>query len=793
MNVLILGSGGREHAIAKKLKQSSRIKELHCLGSNINPGLLNLCDTILTQDISSHEYIQKYIKQCNITLTVVGPEAPLETGIAEACWEVGCPCIGPLSNYARIETSKFFTRELMRSYDIPGQINCFSLSRADENFFDKLINSTRVFSNNYVVKYDGLKGGKGVKVYGEHLNSFHDTYDFVKTFPEDRLFLIEEKKAGSEFSLISFCDGNPEHTLHAPLVRDHKRAYIGDKGPNTGGMGSYTCSNHLLPDITEKDKEIAENINKRVLIALNTMYEDSFSKRKSTEKKGKSPKGYVGILYGSFMKTTDGEIVVIEYNSRFGDPECINLLEIMETDLLDVFMNMTKGTLNKVDLKFKNVATVAKYLVPNGYPDKPIKGSEIHISNSIRNKVLTGAIHVDESGKLIMTGSRTACVIETGDTTEEASLKVEKIIKKITTGNECLLYHRKDIGHSRGSTALPKEGLTGHSQGSVTYESAGVNIEEGNKVVTLIKKMLPNIGDYGGLYPMYKVLKENQVLQNYSLVASTDGVGTKVVLATLFNDFGTIGHDLVNHCINDILVMKAIPLFFTDYVASDTIKAEQISCIVASINDACKEHGISLVGGETAEMKDVYVPGHVDVVGNIVGITNIKNLKSSKNAIKPGDIVIGLPSSGLHTNGYTLVRKIFTEKELEEYKEVLLTPHKCYLNEINELETKGINIKQLCHITGGGFVDNPPRILKKNLKMVIKLNSWRVPNIFSVIQRKGNVPEPEMLRTFNCGIGMMLIVSRENANLIKETLKDSLELGRIASRKEGEDSVEFTK
>lgn len=305
-----------------------------------------------------------------------------------------------------------------------------------------------------------------------------------------------------------------------------------------------------------------------------------------------------------------------------------------------------------------------------------------------------------------------------------------------------------------------------------SYASSGVDIDAGNRAVELMKdsvkatyneSVLAGIGSFGGLFDA-STLKQ---MDNPVLVASTDGVGTKVKLAASVGRYRGIGQDIVNHCINDILVQGARPLFFMDYFATSKLNPEQTADVVTGIAEACKESGIALLGGETAEMPGVYRDGEFDVAGTIVGVLERSRLLP-RPSLLAGDLILGLPSSGPHTNGYSLIRKVFEGADLESVHpelgcslaDALLAPHRSYFNDLYSFLP---HIKALAHITGGGFIENIPRVLPENLNAVIQLNSWQIPPLWKLIQEKGNISTEEMYRVFNMGIGMVAIVDKSIA------------------------------
>ncbi len=420
MKFLIIGSGAREHAIAKALSRSKHQPEIFCCGSSHNPGIETLSKGFWVGAITAVEIIVRQAQNWQIDMAFIGPEAPLEVGLADALWNAGIPTIGPKKQLAQIETSKAFTRELLEKY----QIKASPEYRVFVDTFEVKQFLQHLGSDGYVIKADGLMGGKGVKVAGDHLHSFQEALEFCAELTANgQTFVIEEKLIGQEFSLLCLSDGNRLVTM--PAVQDHKRAYNGDLGPNTGGMGSYSDANHSLPFLTEKDLEDARHINESMMNALTAKYRER----------------YIGILYGSFMATKKG-IKLIEYNARFGDPECLNVLSILESDFVEICLAMLDGTLHPSMAEFTHLATVCKYAVPEGYPDAPLKNILIDISEIEQHENLyLGAVNAVD-GKLYATGSRTAAVVGIAETLAAAEASAEEMIQLI----KGQLFHREDIG-----------------------------------------------------------------------------------------------------------------------------------------------------------------------------------------------------------------------------------------------------------------------------------------------------------------------------------------------------------
>jgi phosphoribosylformylglycinamidine cyclo-ligase/phosphoribosylamine--glycine ligase/phosphoribosylformylglycinamidine cyclo-ligase len=341
------------------------------------------------------------------------------------------------------------------------------------------------------------------------------------------------------------------------------------------------------------------------------------------------------------------------------------------------------------------------------------------------------------------------------------------------------------------SSAAPQASVEGTLS---AYADSGVDIDAGNRAVELMRdavkstygpEVLAGIGSFGGLFDAAALKSMNDPV----LVASTDGVGTKVKLAAQCGRYESIGHDIVNHCLDDILVQGARPLFFLDYIASSKLDPEMIASIVTGMAAACRESNCALLGGETAEMPGVYQPNEFDVAGTIVGVVERSRILPRTADLQVGDVLIGLRSSGPHTNGYSLIRKIFQDIALDTYfdelnarpADTLLVPHRSYLPLLlatnSQLPT---TIKALAHLTGGGFIDNIPRVLPDHLNAQIDLGSWPVLPIFNLIQRQGAVDPLEMYRVFNMGIGMIAIVAPEDVAAVQAAIpEETYRIGRL--------------
>ncbi len=420
VNCLIIGHGAREHVIGETLVKGGA--NLFAFMSFKNAGLEDLSKEIKIHSETDFKEIINFAEVENIDFAVIGPEAPLVVGIVDALEKGGIPCVGPKIEAAQLEGSKVFARNLLEKYKIKSNVKSKIFDSLDglESYIKD------VGEENVVIKPEGLTGGKGVKVYGDHLFSKQDILDYCKELINDKSrFLVEEKCVGEEFTLQTFVDGNT--VLGTPIVQDHKRAYEDDKGPNTGGMGSYSMENHLMPFITQSDVDNALEDMKKTIAAV----------------KSETGVEYKGFLYGQFMKTAKG-LKLIEYNSRFGDPEAMNVLPLLEGNLVDICWGIINGNLSQ-DFEFEKKATVCKYLAPEGYPVNPKKDEQVKINREEIKK--SGAKYYyasvyREGEKIFTTTSRAMGVLGIANSLENA----EKIAEAGVNCIEGRLFHRKDIG-----------------------------------------------------------------------------------------------------------------------------------------------------------------------------------------------------------------------------------------------------------------------------------------------------------------------------------------------------------
>jgi len=421
MTILLIGNGGREHAIADALKASSHNPTLVVAANKVNPGIQALADRYeVIGNLSDLDALKVIVEDVKPDFAFIGPDNPIGDGVADALQEMGVASVAPFKAPAQLESSKYFTRELLEKHFIPGnpRFREFSTEDGVMSFLQEL-------GEMYVVKADGLAFGKGVKVAGEHLFSHEDALAFVRECLSagHRSVVIEEKLVGVEFSLMAFADG--EHLAFMPAVQDHKRAYDGDEGPNTGGMGSYSDVNHSLPFLTESDIQQAKQISEAVLQAV----------------KAETGQPFKGILYGGFMACAEG-VKLIEYNARFGDPEAMNVLPILDTDFVEVCQAIVDGTLYQLEVSFAPQATVCLYVVPEGYPEDSQAGEPLTIGEMPEGvKLFYSSVNAVD-GQVLTSGSRALGIVGVGFSLEEARQKALAGLKQI----EGKIAYRTDIG-----------------------------------------------------------------------------------------------------------------------------------------------------------------------------------------------------------------------------------------------------------------------------------------------------------------------------------------------------------
>jgi len=423
--VLIVGGGAREHALCDAVSRS-KDATLYSVMKNINPGIKQLAKDYEQMKETNVSEVVTYAKQTNIDIVFIGPEAPLEAGLTDALQQEGIKVCAPTKAAARIETDKEWMRNVLETHQIPGQLAFQSFTSAE-----KAIEYIEQFNGHVVLKPIGLTGGKGVKVAGDHFTTISEASEYVNKILTEKIggkakLIIEEKAEGEEFTIQAFTDGKTVKAF--PAVQDHKRLYPGDRGPNTGGMGSYSNSDGLLPFLTKKNYDDAVSILHEIISALAA--EECM---------------YRGPIYGQFMLTADGP-KVIEINARFGDPEAMNVLPLLNTDFLHIATAMLNQKLDELSLDFSKKSTVCKYVVPEGYgiqslSDQVISIDEEKIENT--NALLFYASVNQENHHVKTTTSRSLAIVGLADSIHQAESICEQALQYVKSDH---IYMRHDIG-----------------------------------------------------------------------------------------------------------------------------------------------------------------------------------------------------------------------------------------------------------------------------------------------------------------------------------------------------------
>ncbi len=601
--------------------------------------------------------------------------------------------------------------------------------------------------------------------------------------------VIEEMLEGDEISILSFSDGYTVKSL--PCAQDHKRIGDGDTGLNTGGMGCYSPAPIATP-------QLVEEIHRTTLQpTIDGMRAERMP--------------FVGLLFTGFMLTKNGP-KVLEYNVRFGDPETQTLLPLMDADLAEVMVACTDGWLDAITIKTHPKFAATVVAAAGGYPSAYVRGDTItlekppddtHIFHagtkgptSLKSReegqpalqplsahgAHSHASHaVRPSESLITSGGRVIAATSVADTLEAAISRAYKGMSTIHFDN---MHFRKDIGHrglrdQMASKKLPNgEGLT--------YASAGVSIDSGNSLVKRIKPLVAStarpgtsaeIGGFGGAFD----LLEAGYASPPTLIEGTDGVGTKLKIAQTIGKHDTIGIDLVAMSVNDLVVQGAEPLTFMDTYSCSKLDVDIAEQVIKGVCAGCRDAGCALTGGETAEMPGLLDRDSAyDIVGSATGaVKRGRAILPDKGAMTSGDVLLGLASSGCHSNGFSLIRLIinnvgltfFDKAPWEEGRTVgesLLTPTRIYVKPLLRVIEKDL-VKGLAHITGGGLIDNVPRMLPRHLAADMDAAAWPVPKVLSWLKVKGQIDHEEFAKTFNTGLGMVMVVSQEH---VKETTEE---------------------
>ncbi|MEZ5411531.1 MAG: phosphoribosylamine--glycine ligase [Acidimicrobiales bacterium] len=741
LSVLLLGSGAREHAMAEAISRSPLLGQLL-----VAPGNAGTAQWNVDLDASSNLKIVDFCVLNGVDLVIVGPEAPLVDGVADDLALVGIACFGPSAGAAKLEGSKAFAREFAARHNIPGPvIRTFREVEPALAWLDE-------FNKPVVVKADGLAAGKGVIVPESRVETERAIFAFLAEHAmgeAGEVILLEQRLVGEEVSLFGISDG----VTLVPLIsaQDHKRVGEGNTGLNTGGMGAFAPVPRVTPEL---EAELTEVFLRRAIDGM-----------------AAEGQPYVGVLYAGIMLTEDGPRLV-EYNCRFGDPEAQAIVSLLESDLLEVLHAATTRSLADVPIKLKPGTAAAVTIAAEGYPTDPRMGIPVPTFTEREGVRVFHAATRMEGDQLVSTGGRVLSVVGTGADLAQALDRAYSVVDQLTGDG---LFARSDIGWRHAPRPARKKSA---------YAEAGVSFDAGlaahNRLAQAVRtthdeRVVAGHGSFGGVFDVSALSK----LRSPLLVASTDGVGTKTLITRELGRWEDCGADIVNHCINDVLVQGARPLFFLDSLGSAVLEPEIVGRIVDGMAAACREAECVLLGGETAEMPDMFNAGSVDVIGTMVGYVDRPKLLPT-DAIAPGHKLVGLASSGLHTNGYSLARKVFFGMDLteplpggtgESIGDALLAVHRSYLKPLSAALEAGL-IDGMAHITGGGFVDNIPRVLPPGCGAAIDSSAWRRPVLFNYLISRSGMTDDEAHRVLNCGVGMVVVVAPDQVDELQAAIPE---------------------
>ncbi|CAH2048229.1 unnamed protein product, partial [Iphiclides podalirius] len=757
-NVLVIGSGGREHALCWKLADSPFVKKIYCAPGSVGISSVDKVESV-DIDIKNFPALGKWCTDNSIDLVVIGPEDPLANGIVDALQEMGVRCFGPTKAGAEIEANKSWSKKFMVKYQIPtARFQSFTDAAAAKEY----INSAPFPA--LVVKASGLAAGKGVVVAAtgeEACRAVDEILTDAKYGAAGRTVVVEELLEGEEVSVLAFTDGETVSVM--PPAQDHKRVGDGDTGPNTGGMGAY-CPCPLIT--RDQLADVKDQVLQRAVDAL----------------KAEGIK-YVGVLYAGLMITKSGPMT-LEFNCRFGDPETQVLMMLLETDLYKIMDACVNGTLKQVQVTWNTkMAAVGVVIASKGYPETSTKGCVISGLSQLASQpglmVFHSGVARGANGSLVTWGGRVVLVAARAGALRAAAAAATAAAAAIDFPGA---HHRKDIAHR----AFSKVNGLSYLESGVDMEAAATLVRQIEPLATGTHRrgVLGRLGCYSGLFQLSAM---DARLQDPVLVQGTDGVGTKLKIAESMQKFDTLGQDLVAMCVNDILCAGAEPFAFLDYIACGRLQVDVATAIVKGIADACQLAGCALLGGETAEIPSMYEAGKYDLAGFAVGVVEGARQLPRRDRLRPGDLLLALPSSGPHSNGYSLVHRIMRDSGLSYrerapfspsgrcFGEEFLEPTALYVRALLPALRRGL-VKALAHITGGGLLENVPRVLPRQLRARFDATKFDIKPVFGWLQAAGAVPDQEMLRTFNCGVGMVVIAAPESLDQLRAAVEGEMRL-----------------
>ncbi|MCJ1318309.1 hypothetical protein MMC15_003637 [Xylographa vitiligo] len=788
LTILLVGNGGREHALAWKLSQSSHVKKIFIVPGNggTGGGSLDKVENVSNVQAEDFDALMAFAKEKEVNLVVPGSEAPLVAGIEGACRAAGLRCFGPSKLAARMEGSKTFAKDFMARHKIP--------TAAFQNFnnYEKAKLHLDSVTHDVVIKASGIAAGKGVILPAtkeEALEALDDIMLKKEFGAAGDEVVIEEFLVGEELSILSFSDGYTVKSL--PAAQDHKQVFDNDQGPMTGGMGCYAPTKVATPELVD---EIHRSIIQPTIDGM---------------RKERMP--FIGLLFTGIMLTKSGP-QVLEYNVRFGDPEAQTLLPLLsaETDLPEIMLACTEHWLDAVELKTDSKFSTTVVACAGGYPGPYVRGDEIQLEEVPAGTMIFHAGTTISSDILKTSGGRIVAANSTGATLTEATESAYQGISNVKFSG---MHYRKDIGYRalKLLSASTKDNIpTNGDQDALTYAAAGVSISSGNELVRRIIPLVKStarpgadatIGGFGGVVDLEAAGYYRPPL----IIGAIDGVGTKLNIAHEMNKHDTVGIDCVAMNVNDLIVQGAEALFFLDCYTCGKLDVDVAAAFVKGVARGCIEAGCALVGGETSEMPGLFGEGTAikddggkyDAVGAAVGaLPHGQKLLPDKDSMVAGDVVLGLASDGCHSNGFSLIRKILKRANLTVHDaapwdpstsvgESLLTPTRIYVKPLLRIASQGI-VKGMSHITGGGLLENIPRMLPDHLAAELDVRRWALPAVFRWLKSAGALDDMEFAKVFNTGLGMALVVAEADVVPTIMALENAgetvFEVGRLVPR-----------
>uniref|UniRef100_A0A8C2Y7U3 Trifunctional purine biosynthetic protein adenosine-3 n=1 Tax=Coturnix japonica TaxID=93934 RepID=A0A8C2Y7U3_COTJA len=736
--VLVIGSGGREHALAWKLAQSPHVKQVF-----VAPGNAGTADNGKISNsavlVSNHTIVTQFCKDHNIGLVVVGQESLLAAGIVDDLQAAGVRCFGPSTKAAQLASNTSFAKAFLDRHGIPtARWKAFTNPQEACRFIISTDFPARV------VRARGPAARKEVTIAAskeEACKAVQEIMQVEKMFGE--MVVVEELLQGEELSCLCFTDGVTVASM--PPAQAHKRLLDGDQGPNTGGMGAY-CP---VPQVQHSFLKINDAILQHVIDGLR-----------------QEGAAYVGVLQMGLMLTKDG-VKILNFKCQFGDPQCQVILPLLKNDFYEVIQAAIDGKLcSFMPAWSENSTAVCVVMASQGYPGDYDKGMEV--TGLLQAKEL--GLQVFHAGTMLKDGR----VVTSGGRVLSVTAVKEDLMTALGEANRGVAAirfkgatYRRDIGH-RGIRLL-KQSL------GLIYKERCVEAVTSDVLSYQSKRSIVNLRGFAGFFDLKASGYDDPIL-----VSQTKGLGPKLQIAQACKRYDTIGQDLVALCVNDILTQGAEPLFFLTYFSCGKLDVKVTEAIKEGIAEACRNAGCAFLGREIAAVTSMYSSGEYDLAGFVVGAVERGQMLLGLQRADEEDMFIGLASSGIHGQAFTIIRKIVLMSSLhysspapgscgdKTLGDVLLTPAKLYSPSLLPVLRSG-HVKSFAFIAEEGLLEGISRILPERVSAVLDALSWKMPEIFCWLYKEGNFSENEMAQTFNCGIGAVLVVQKE---LAQHVLRD---------------------